>query len=311
VTPVVFALDGGRLWLTTSRGSAKARAWKVDGRAAGMVRHLNRAVVFRGRVKTYDALDPFTWPSVALSSPRLGKAATKFSVRNARFFFGYAMDAYRVPLAWAPPGRIFTAVEPTAGRVLDLRAGEVVDAWGDWPTGLEVNSTFVVRAGAGSEDARRAAQVRDRIPGHIRRAMRSSGEGVFSTQVETPDGIRLTVLPVNWRFADGWYEASAVRAFAELAEAGSEAAATLTIDRASAWRAAEMRGVMLRGVALAYAPASAARGGAALRRRVSADQVLFRLRPTRATWWEGWSSASAAAPAAASEPAAAAAGGRG
>jgi hypothetical protein len=307
VTPVVFAVDGGRIWLTTSRGSAKARAWKVDQRAAGMVRHLDRAVVFRGRVTSYDALDPFTWPSTALSSPRLGKAATKFSVRNARFFFGYAVDAYRVPLAWAPPARIFTAVELTAGRVLDLRSGEVADGWGDWPRGLGVGASFVVRAGAGTDEARRAAQVRERIPADIRRAVGSRGAGVFSTQVETPDGMRLTVLPVSWRHAGGWYEATAVRAFAELTEAGDQVGATLTIDRASAWRAAEMRGLMLRGIACAYTPAATTKGRAALRRRVSDDQVLFRLRPARATWWEGWSSGTVA-PAAPREGAVATAG---
>jgi hypothetical protein len=309
VTPVVFALDGGRIWLTTSRGSAKARAWKVDERAAGMVRHVDRAVVFRGRVKSYDALDPFRWPAMAFASPRLGRAATKFSVRNARFFFGYAVDAYRVPLAWAPPGRVFTAVEITAGRVLDLRAREVVEGWGDWPRGLEVSPTFVASAGAGTDEARRATQVRERIPARIRRAMGSRGEGVFSTQVETADGMRLTVLPVTWRHAGGWYEATAVRAFAELTEAGGQVATTLTIDRASAWRAAEMRGVMFRGIAYAYTPSAATKGSAALRRRVSDDEVLFRLRPGRATWWEGWSSGTAA-PAPSREDAVAAAGAR-
>ena len=37
-TPLVFAYSGGRVWLTTSRGSVKARAWKVDPGVAGLVR---------------------------------------------------------------------------------------------------------------------------------------------------------------------------------------------------------------------------------------------------------------------------------
>ena len=35
-TPLVFALSGGRIWLTTSRGSVKTRAWKVDPSVSGL-----------------------------------------------------------------------------------------------------------------------------------------------------------------------------------------------------------------------------------------------------------------------------------
>ena len=38
-TPLVFASSGGRIWLTTSRGSVKSRAWKADPSVAGLVRH--------------------------------------------------------------------------------------------------------------------------------------------------------------------------------------------------------------------------------------------------------------------------------
>jgi nitroimidazol reductase NimA-like FMN-containing flavoprotein (pyridoxamine 5'-phosphate oxidase superfamily) len=37
LTPVVFVLDGGRLWVTTSRTSVKAWAWRRDPSVAGMV----------------------------------------------------------------------------------------------------------------------------------------------------------------------------------------------------------------------------------------------------------------------------------
>jgi hypothetical protein len=56
-TPLVFAYAGGRIWLTTSRGSVKTRAWKVDPAVAGLVRAGDLAVAFTGTVKTYDALD--------------------------------------------------------------------------------------------------------------------------------------------------------------------------------------------------------------------------------------------------------------
>ena len=37
-TPLVFANSGARLWLTTSRRSVKARAWRTDPSVAGLVR---------------------------------------------------------------------------------------------------------------------------------------------------------------------------------------------------------------------------------------------------------------------------------
>ena len=277
LTPVVFAMDGGRMWLTTARGSVKARAWKADRRVAGMVRVADRALAFRGTVKVYDALDPFTWPSAVLASPRLGKAATKFSLRNARFFFGYAMDAYRVPLAWAPPGRVFVRVDLAAARLVDLAEGTIEDGWGEWPRGLTAATTFAEPA----QPDRLGAE----IPASILRAVGESGEGAIAT-----DPGELTVLPAWYELAGGSFEIHMPLPFAQLTKARPRTPAALVIDRASAWRAAEMRGLLVRGQAEAYAPGLTRRGVAALRRRVPDGDALFRLTPDRAVWWEGWTS---------------------
>jgi len=294
VTPVVFAVDGGRLWVTTSRSSVKARAWRKDPRIAGMVRTGDRALVFRGRVRIFDALDPFTWPAAAIASPRLGKAATKFSLKNARFFFGYAVDAYRVPLAWAPPGRVFVSVEMAAARLIDVGDGSVIDGWGSWRRGLEPASSYQGRSA--NDDARRTIRSRPpagagAIPKEILRALGDHGEGVLSTQVEGSDGPCLTVLPARWSSAGpGDYDAVIPLRTAELTEAGDRIRAALTIDRASMWRASEMRGLLIRGRARIFSPAHTRRGAAALGRRVTPRDALFRLSTERATWWEGWAS---------------------
>src|SRR6266498_3972190 len=89
-------------------------------------------VTFRGRVRTYDALDLLSWLSAAVAGPRLVRAATRFSLKNARFFAGYAVNARRVPLAWTPPGRVFVGVEVKAGALLDLVVRTVAAVWGDW-----------------------------------------------------------------------------------------------------------------------------------------------------------------------------------
>ncbi len=293
VTPLVFAVDGGRIWVTTSRSSVKARAWRADPRTAGMVRAGDRALLFRGRVRTYDALDPFTWPAAAIASPRLGKAATKFTLKNARFFFGYAVDAYRVPLAWAPTGRVFVSVEMAAARVVDVDDGSVIDGWGSWARGLE--PALIYRDPSADDAAARTARtVRSRlraIPQEILDAIGDQGDGVLSTQIEGPDGPILTVLPTRWSAAGpGVYDAVVPIRTAELTGAGNEVRAGLTMDRASMWRASEMRGLLIRGSARVFAPAITRRGAAALAHRVAPQEALLRLSGERITWWEGWAS---------------------
>ena len=75
VTPMVFATVGDRVWVTTSRGSVKARAWRADPRVAGMVRAGELTVCFAGTVTTYDLLDPDSW-SRSLRRHRRTRAST-------------------------------------------------------------------------------------------------------------------------------------------------------------------------------------------------------------------------------------------
>ena len=103
-TPLVFALSGGRLWITTSRRSAKTRAWKTDPTVGGLVRHGDLAVTFTGAASLYDALDRGTWGDAIAGATSIARATAAFSAKNARVFAGYAMDAKQVPFAWTPPG---------------------------------------------------------------------------------------------------------------------------------------------------------------------------------------------------------------
>src|SRR5204862_5063493 len=78
-TPLVFAYSGARLWLTTSRGSVKARAWRVDRSVAGLIRHGVLSVAFVGTVKTYDALDRNTWGAAVAGATSIARATGRFS----------------------------------------------------------------------------------------------------------------------------------------------------------------------------------------------------------------------------------------
>ncbi|HYU58492.1 MAG TPA: pyridoxamine 5'-phosphate oxidase family protein, partial [Actinomycetota bacterium] len=242
VTPVVFVAHGGSLWFTTSRTSVKARAWRRDPAAAGLVRQGARAVAFRGTVRTYDLLDPATWGRSLASVPRLTRAATAFTLRNARFFAGYARDAARVPLAWTPPGRVFAELGLRAIAVLDLEAGAVVERAGAWPSPRR-RPTRAYRRLA------RVALTDRTVPDDVLDAVGISGEGALGFLDP------LTVLPARWRrdAGQGCYLATLPAAFLDLAT-WREGQAGLTVDRRSAWRAREMRGMLLQGTARPSAP---------------------------------------------------------
>src|SRR5439155_17556744 len=110
-TPLVFAYSGGRIWLTTSRRSVKARAWKLDPAVAGLVRFGELSVAFTGTRRAYDALDRSTWGAAVAGATSIARASAGFSKKNAKFFAGYALDARQIPLAWTPPGRVFVVID--------------------------------------------------------------------------------------------------------------------------------------------------------------------------------------------------------
>jgi hypothetical protein len=284
----VYVLDGGRLWITTARSSVKARAWRRDRGVAGLVRSGDLAVTFRGRVRTYDALDPLSWPSAAVAGPRLVSAATRFSLKNARFFAGYAVDARRVPFAWSPPGRLFAGIELVAGRVLDTATGDLLEGWGEWPIGVRYERAYAPLG--------RTRAIDSKVPPAVRSAVGTSGAGALAFQSHD----EISVLPVVWRRlgSEGAYESVTPGSFVRLARAGPRPHAALTISHASRWRAAEMAGLLLQGKAELYSASRATDDAALLRQRVSAtggettwkDPVLIRLRPGRVVWWKGWTS---------------------
>src|SRR5207249_3353594 len=189
LTPVVFVLDGGRLWLTTSRRSVKARTWKDDPFIGGLVVTGDRAVSFHGRVRTYDALDPLSWPAATVAGPRLVSAATKFSLKNARFFAGYAVDARRVPLAWTPPGRVFARIDLSAGWLLSIPDGSVLERWGE-RTGRRRTSFR-----ASFEPLGRTRPLDLRVPRDVRSAGGPGGQAPLALD----EGIGPpVVLPARW-----------------------------------------------------------------------------------------------------------------
>ena len=282
-TPLVFAASGGRIWLTTSRGSVKTRAWKVDPSVSGLIRSGGLSVTFTGHVKTYDALDRGTWGAAVAGATSIARATAKFSKKNARFFAGYALDARQVPLAWTPPGRVFVGIDLERTALLDEDG--VQEGRGRWGGGCESHPTF--------RSHRQGPDPLGELPADIAASLGRSGEGVL-----TVAGARGPVaLPARWLAEPSALYVALPSETLALAGAGPTAAMALTIDQASEWRARDMVGAMVQGEGSIYLVDSLG-SGAKTAKALAAGlhpgaDALVRLVPSRLVWWKGWSSGSA------------------
>jgi hypothetical protein len=81
-TPLVYVGSGARVWLTTSRRSVKASAWRRDPAMAGLVRDGELAVTFTGTVRTYDALDRRTWGAAVARATSIARATAASAPRT-------------------------------------------------------------------------------------------------------------------------------------------------------------------------------------------------------------------------------------
>lgn len=283
LTPMVFAVSGDRLWVTTSRGSVKARAWRRDPRVAGLVRAGDSAVSFTGRVEAYDVLDARTWERGLRRTPALAAASVRFTRKNARFFAGYAVDAQRVPFAWTPPGRVFVEIRIERAAVV---AGGVVGAtWGVWRPSIVSRETF--RATKKGPDALEA------LPAEIRDALGHKGPAVLA--VEGKRGA--VVVAGSWAVEGPALYAALPETVLGLAGCDRpEVRAALAVDRPSWWRARRMVGAMVQGSAEVFAMDRVRSGEKSAGARIASTgtdpegAALLRIRPERLVWWRGWSS---------------------
>ena len=285
-TPLVFAYSGSRVWLTTSRGSVKARAWKVDPSVAGLVRLGELAVTFTGTVKTYDALDRNTWGAAVHGATSIARATARFSKKNARFFAGYAFDARQVPLAWTPPGRVFVGIDLERTALLDEDG--VQEGRGRWGGQTVGHQTF--------RQVKRGPDPLASLPPDVATTLGRSGVGAL-----TVAGARgAVVLPVRWLAEPAALYAALPAETLALADAGANAQVALTIDEAGSWRARDMAGAMVQGAAAFHVLDGLGSGAKTARTLATALHpgagAIVRITPERLVWWKGWTSGSAAAP---------------
>lgn len=281
-TPLVYVGSGARVWLTTSRRSVKANAWKRDPTMAGLVRDGDLAVTFTGTVRTYDALDRRTWGAAVAGATSIARATAAFSGKNARFFAGYAVDARQVPFAWTPPGRVFVGVDLERTALVDAQGvQEGRGRWGGTP---------------GSAPSFRRTKGPDPftdVPDDVAARLGREGDGALAIAGERG----LVVLPVRWRAdATSLYAALSPDILA-LAGAGAEAQVALTVDASSIWRARDMVGAMFQGTATFAVEGEVGSGASSLHTLASSiasgATAVVRVMPSRVVWWQGWTSGSA------------------
>jgi hypothetical protein len=281
-TPLVFAYSGARLWLTTSRRSVKARAWRIDASTAGLIRQGDLAVTFTGTVKTYDALDKRTWGAAVAGATSIARATAGFSRKNARFFAGYAFDARQVPFAWTPPGRVFVGIDLERVALVDEES--VQEGRGRW--GGEIVSHPTFRRSASDTDPFAA------LPVDVATTIGRDGGGALAISGERG----MAVLPVRWRADPTALYAALPTETLALASADRDAQVALTIDTPSAWRARDMVGAMIQGVGEFFVDGEVGSGAKSMRAIVAGVSAsagaLVRITPRRAVWWKGWTSGS-------------------
>ena len=282
-TPLVFVSSGGRLWLTTSRRSAKTRAWRTDPSVGGLVRNGELAVTFTGSVKLYDALDRATWGDAIAGATSIARATAAFGAKNARFFAGYAIDAKQVPFAWTPPGRVLVGIDLERVALADDEG--VQEGRGRWRGETVSRETF--RRSTKGDDPLGA------VPADLRTSLGDEGDAAV-TLVGDRGAV---VLPARWRIEDRSLYAALPAETLALADAGPDAPAALMLDRASEWRARDMVGAMVQGTAAVYETSrlgSGAKTAGAIASGIDPNaDALLRFTPSRIVWWRGWSSGSA------------------
>ena len=281
-TPLVYAASGARIWLTTSRRSVKARAWRADQSVAGLVRAEDLAVTFTGNVRTYDALDRRTWGAAVAGATSIARATATFSAKNARFFAGYAVDAKQVPLAWTPPGRVFVGVDLDRTALLDDQG--VQEGRGRWGGAPASHASF---RNTKADDPFAA------LPDEVREGVGRAGDGALAIAGDRG----LVVLPVRWRAeANALFAALPAETLA-LADAEADSPVALMVDRPSVWRARDMVGAMFQGTASCFVEGVVGSGAGSLQSIASVfgpgATALVRVRPSRVVWWRGWTSGSA------------------
>ena len=130
VTPELYALADGRLWMASAAGTLKVRVLGRHPAASAVITAGGRTVVVSGEVEAFDAHNPSDVARAMRQGPSVVRALASFGLRNAADLAGFLGDTVRGKTG-VPSRRTLLALEPR--RVALVDGGRLAGAWGDWP----------------------------------------------------------------------------------------------------------------------------------------------------------------------------------
>jgi hypothetical protein len=254
VNPAAFHFGRGALWMTTSRHAAKVRLLRRDSRAAFLVTGPNRAAVLTGRLEEFDPLDLRSDVRAVFEGPGFAINLAGYAFKNARYVGGYLFDLLRTPMDWWPQNRVLLRLR--VERVLRPLAPPAPDH----PQGARLPF----------------------LPASVSRQVERTGAGYLCWIGSSGPVLTPALWAVDGDDLVAWTPGP------EAPPLAGSASGALLVERHHPFRATRMVGACLRG-RLSWDPAALAAlaqrfgPGAAFR-----DGTCVRLRPERATSWQGF-----------------------
>ena len=120
VNPAAFSYVSGALWMTTSRFAAKTVLAKRDPRATFLVDGGARALVLSGTMEVFDPISLTSQVRALLGGPAFYLGMAGYTLKNAPFVAGYALDLVRIPREWLPYNRVVLCLRPHEAELIDV-----------------------------------------------------------------------------------------------------------------------------------------------------------------------------------------------
>jgi hypothetical protein len=151
VTPELYTWSGGRLWFAAAATTLKAKVLQRNRTLAAVVSVAGRSVILTGEATAFDPLRPTDLLRSASDAPRLARALTSYTTRNAVDLAAFVGDTFTGRLGMRPPPRrVLFALAPSRAALVENDL--VVDRQG-WGTPVPADGGPPGHVPAGGERA--------------------------------------------------------------------------------------------------------------------------------------------------------------
>ncbi len=120
VNPAAFSYVSDAVWMTTSRFALKTFLARRDPRAAFFVDGGARALLLRGTLEVYDPISVTSQVRALLGGPAFYLGMAGYTLKNAPFVAGYALDLVRIPREWLPYNRVVLCLRPSEAELIEV-----------------------------------------------------------------------------------------------------------------------------------------------------------------------------------------------